>query len=228
MWRCCAGFTREQGWHWTSSGPAAERFGGLELFFLGTALAALGYALAGLSARTLFCVALALSGAGSLTWHPIASGELGLRRGGSWPARHLQFHRRFREGRDFGAHGAAADFHVLARIALVPGPARSGNGGEAHGVPAANWETKKRKGASSPMARWAGGAAVFRCCWQWACWIPAQPWASLPSSAFPAAGRRGIAADDRTGPCSGLHRRRRRQVRVWPVGPPPLVCCGPC
>ncbi len=52
----------------------AERFGGRLVLVLGTILAALGYALAGLSGGIVgLCAALTLSGAGSSVQHPIAS-----------------------------------------------------------------------------------------------------------------------------------------------------------
>jgi FSR family fosmidomycin resistance protein-like MFS transporter len=59
------------------AGRLAERFGGRAVLIAGTVLAALGYAFAGLSG-TLFglCAALALSGGGSSTQHPIASGSV--------------------------------------------------------------------------------------------------------------------------------------------------------
>jgi MFS transporter, FSR family, fosmidomycin resistance protein len=59
------------------AGRLAERYGGRAVLIVGTALAALGYAFAGLSG-TLFglCAALALSGGGSSTQHPIASGSV--------------------------------------------------------------------------------------------------------------------------------------------------------
>jgi MFS family permease len=56
------------------AGWLAERFGGRLVLALGTALAAIGYALAGFSGGLLgLCAALALSGAGSSTQHPLAS-----------------------------------------------------------------------------------------------------------------------------------------------------------
>jgi FSR family fosmidomycin resistance protein-like MFS transporter len=59
------------------AGRLAERYGGRAVLIVGTVVAALGYALAGLSG-TLFglCAALALSGGGSSTQHPIASGSV--------------------------------------------------------------------------------------------------------------------------------------------------------
>lgn len=52
----------------------AERFGGRQVLVAGTLLAALGYALAGLSGGIIgLCAALTLSGAGSSVQHPIAS-----------------------------------------------------------------------------------------------------------------------------------------------------------
>lgn len=55
-------------------GRLAERVGGRAILAIGTALAACGYILAGLSGGLFgLCVALALSGAGSSTQHPIAS-----------------------------------------------------------------------------------------------------------------------------------------------------------
>jgi FSR family fosmidomycin resistance protein-like MFS transporter len=56
------------------AGHLAKRLGGRTVLAFGTALAALGYALAGFSGGLLgLCAALALSGAGSSTQHPIAS-----------------------------------------------------------------------------------------------------------------------------------------------------------
>jgi MFS transporter, FSR family, fosmidomycin resistance protein len=65
-------------------GRLAERLGGRMLLALGTALAALGYALAGFSGGLLgLCFALALSGAGSSTQHPIASAAVSRAYGGT-------------------------------------------------------------------------------------------------------------------------------------------------
>ncbi len=56
------------------AGRLAERIDGRVVLVLGTGLAALGYALAGLSTGVLaLCAALTLSGVGSSTQHPIAS-----------------------------------------------------------------------------------------------------------------------------------------------------------
>jgi len=56
------------------AGQLAGHFGGRLVLTLGTVLAALGYALAGFSGGLFgLCAALALSGAGSSTQHPIAS-----------------------------------------------------------------------------------------------------------------------------------------------------------
>lgn len=56
------------------SGRLAERFGARAILAIGTVLAALGYALAGLSGGALgLGASLALAGAGSSTQHPIAS-----------------------------------------------------------------------------------------------------------------------------------------------------------
>ncbi|HEY0206695.1 MAG TPA: MFS transporter [Acetobacteraceae bacterium] len=56
------------------AGRLAERFGGRAVLVAGTLLSALGYALAGFSGGLLgLCAALALSGAGSATQHPLAS-----------------------------------------------------------------------------------------------------------------------------------------------------------
>ncbi len=56
------------------AGRLAERFGGRAVLVGGTVLSALGYALAGRSGGLLgLCAALALSGAGSSTQHPLAS-----------------------------------------------------------------------------------------------------------------------------------------------------------
>jgi MFS transporter, FSR family, fosmidomycin resistance protein len=64
-------------------GRLAQRLGGRIILALGTALAALGYALAGFSGGLLaLCVALALSGAGSSTQHPIASAAVSRAYGG--------------------------------------------------------------------------------------------------------------------------------------------------
>jgi MFS family permease len=62
----------------------SERVGGRVILALGTALAGCGYALAGFSGGLLgLCVALALSGAGSSTQHPIASGAVSHAYGGA-------------------------------------------------------------------------------------------------------------------------------------------------
>jgi FSR family fosmidomycin resistance protein-like MFS transporter len=56
------------------SGRLAERFGGKTVLVIGTAVVALGYGLAGFTGGIFgLCAALALSGAGSSTQHPIAS-----------------------------------------------------------------------------------------------------------------------------------------------------------
>ena len=56
------------------AGRLAERLGGRAVLIAGTFLSALGYALAGFSGGLLgLCAALALSGAGSATQHPLAS-----------------------------------------------------------------------------------------------------------------------------------------------------------
>lgn len=58
-------------------GRLAERLGGRLILALGTALAATGYALAGFSGGLVgLCIALALSGTGSSTQHPIASASV--------------------------------------------------------------------------------------------------------------------------------------------------------
>jgi MFS transporter, FSR family, fosmidomycin resistance protein len=59
------------------AGKLAERFGGRAILVFGTALAAAGYVLVGLSGGVLgLCVALTLCGCGSSTQHPIASGAV--------------------------------------------------------------------------------------------------------------------------------------------------------
>ncbi|WP_175923044.1 MFS transporter [Burkholderia latens] len=59
------------------AGRLAQRLGSRVPLAGGTLLAALGYALAGLSGGLLgLCIALAISGAGSSTQHPIASGAI--------------------------------------------------------------------------------------------------------------------------------------------------------
>jgi FSR family fosmidomycin resistance protein-like MFS transporter len=59
------------------AGRLARRLGSRATLALGTLLAALGYALAGMSGSLLgLCVALALSGSGSSTQHPLASGAV--------------------------------------------------------------------------------------------------------------------------------------------------------
>ena len=65
-------------------GRLAERYGGRVILALGTVLAAGGYALAGFSGGLGgLCVALALSGAGSSTQHPIASAAVSRAYGGA-------------------------------------------------------------------------------------------------------------------------------------------------
>ena len=62
----------------------AERLGGRAVLVAGTVLAAIGYALAGLSGGLLgLCAALALSGAGSGTQHPLASAAVAHAYGGA-------------------------------------------------------------------------------------------------------------------------------------------------
>ncbi|RKU02046.1 MFS transporter [Burkholderia sp. Nafp2/4-1b] len=59
------------------AGRLAQRLGSRGLLAGGTLLAALGYAIAGMSGGLLgLCVALAISGGGSSTQHPIASGAI--------------------------------------------------------------------------------------------------------------------------------------------------------
>jgi MFS family permease len=59
------------------AGRLAQLLGGRATLALGTLLAALGYAVAGMSGGLLgLCVALAISGSGSSTQHPIASGAV--------------------------------------------------------------------------------------------------------------------------------------------------------
>ena len=66
------------------AGRLAERIGGRTVLAGGTALAALGYVLAGFSGGLLgLCAALALSGAGSSTQHPIASAAVSRAYGGA-------------------------------------------------------------------------------------------------------------------------------------------------
>jgi FSR family fosmidomycin resistance protein-like MFS transporter len=56
------------------AGLLAERFGGRSILVAGTALAAIGFGIAGLSGGLVgLCLGLCLSGAGSSTQHPIAS-----------------------------------------------------------------------------------------------------------------------------------------------------------
>jgi MFS transporter, FSR family, fosmidomycin resistance protein len=65
-------------------GRLAERYGGRVILAFGTVLAAGGYALAGFSGGLGgLCVALALSGAGSSTQHPIASSAVSRAYGGA-------------------------------------------------------------------------------------------------------------------------------------------------
>ncbi|MBN3833529.1 MFS transporter [Burkholderia sp. Ac-20344] len=59
------------------AGRLAQRLGSRATLAIGTLLAALGYAIAGMSGGLLgLCVALAISGSGSSTQHPIASGAI--------------------------------------------------------------------------------------------------------------------------------------------------------
>jgi MFS transporter, FSR family, fosmidomycin resistance protein len=65
-------------------GRLSEHLGGRAVLALGTALAGCGYALAGMSGGLLgLCIALALSGAGSSTQHPIASAAVSYAYGGT-------------------------------------------------------------------------------------------------------------------------------------------------
>ncbi|HHY6930841.1 TPA: MFS transporter [Burkholderia ambifaria] len=59
------------------AGRLAQRLGSRVVLAIGTLLAALGYAIAGMSGGLVgLCVALAISGGGSSTQHPIASGAI--------------------------------------------------------------------------------------------------------------------------------------------------------
>ncbi len=59
------------------AGRLAQRWGNKAVLAAGTLLAAIGYAVAGLSGSLLgLCVALAISGSGSSTQHPLASGAV--------------------------------------------------------------------------------------------------------------------------------------------------------
>jgi MFS family permease len=59
------------------AGRLAQRLGSRATLTIGTLLAALGYAVAGMSGSLLgLCVALAISGSGSSTQHPLASGAV--------------------------------------------------------------------------------------------------------------------------------------------------------
>lgn len=70
------------------AGRLAERWGTRPVLVLGTAVAAVGYAIAGLSGGLLgLAAALALSGAGSSTQHPLASAAVSRAWGGSAAAR---------------------------------------------------------------------------------------------------------------------------------------------
>ncbi len=74
------------------SGFLTRRFGGRTILAVGTAMAAAGYTLAGLSGGLIgVCIALFISGAGSSTQHPIGSAAVarGLWQGGTRAARHL-------------------------------------------------------------------------------------------------------------------------------------------
>ncbi len=66
------------------SGRLAERAGGRAVVVAGTMLAALGYALAGISGSLIgLCAALVVSGAGSSTQHPLASAAVSRAYGGA-------------------------------------------------------------------------------------------------------------------------------------------------
>jgi MFS family permease len=66
------------------AGRLAARLGSGATLALGTLLAAAGYALAGMSGSLLgLCVALAISGSGSSTQHPLASGAVSQAFGGA-------------------------------------------------------------------------------------------------------------------------------------------------
>ncbi len=66
------------------AGRLAEKLGARTVLAMGTALAALGYILAGFSGGLLgLCIALAVSGAGSSTQHPVASAAVSRAYGGA-------------------------------------------------------------------------------------------------------------------------------------------------
>ena len=114
-------------------GHLAERIGGRATLALGTALAAIGYVIAGYSGGLVgLFVALVVVGCGLSTQHRSHRRRLA-RLSGRYarPSWHLQFLGRHRQGRHSERSFAAADVHVLASHALGAGRARRdrcGNG----------------------------------------------------------------------------------------------------
>ena len=104
----------------------ARTLGARTVLVLGTLLSAGGYALAGASGGLIgLGLGLLIGGAGSSTQHPLASAVI------ARAARHLQFHRRSREGGGAAPGRVPADPVGLAAGAL--GDRRRGRGGGAGG-----------------------------------------------------------------------------------------------
>ena len=206
-WR--AGRSRRAGW------PA--RLGGVRVLAFGTALIAVGYGLAGLTGSLYGVIAgLLLAGLGGSTQHPIASSLVvgGLSRPAlAHSARHLQFHRRCRQGgccrRVFAliaaslgwqqaliviaAHGRAwAPASILASLQPVPMHAK---GGEA---------TRPIAGQDRPWAYWLLFSHPHRRR------SGAHRLPDLP--AVPAARQGRRPADHRPRPVAAVRRRRRGQA----------------
>jgi hypothetical protein len=122
------------------SGWLVERMDGRIVLAIGTALAAAGYALAGLTGSLVgLCAALAISGAGSSTQHPIASAAVSR----LWsivtrPAGDIQLHGGLRESGDSRPDVAASDPDAMARRALAARRARCSRSGRGASVHAAD------------------------------------------------------------------------------------------
>ena len=194
-------------------GRVAEHIGGRTTLALGTALAAIGYVIAGYSAGLIgLCVALVVVGCGLCYAAPDRLGRGLARLSGrcTWASRHLQFRRRYRQGRDSERGFAVAGADVLASHAVgdrstwyrccdrgcdlfagEPAADRAGNENR-------TWLVRRARRICAAAGR---RDARFQ-----------RPHGISDLPAVPAARAGRLALDDRSGAGAGVHRWRRRKI----------------
>ena len=116
------------------AGRMAEHVGGRTTLVIGTALAAIGYVVAGYSTGLVgLCVALVAIGCGLSTQHPIGSAAVSrLSRQRARSPWHLQFRRRFGQSRNLAASlllGLMSWHQMLGVLSVSRQHRRSGRGG---------------------------------------------------------------------------------------------------